>query len=193
MTRARRPEIAPFSPLRIGAITPDLWGDDWLIIDIRISPDAPPVPLGHPVNHSGRGGPTIFVTTELAAHLEHHRYGPSKAGLPIGLTALKRLRRLLGHNRYIDSTAWWEDRADDLATLTMEEFAARHGKSMGQIHNAKVALFGPTNRPNGWWRQPEITSLLRSGLPTSEIADQLGLSAGGARRLIWQARQQPTP
>lgn len=183
----------PPRKLEVGATVTDYWGDDWIVINIRTAPGVPAVPLGRPAGYFGRGGPTIFVTPALAEHLERYRHSPGKAGLPVGLTALKRLRRLLGHNRYIDSAAWWEARADDLATLTMEEFAARHGKSMGQIHNAKVALFGPTNRPNGWWRQPEITSLLRSGLPTSEIADQLGLSAGGARRLIWQARQQPTP
>ncbi|AWJ86314.1 hypothetical protein TSH58p_22615 (plasmid) [Azospirillum sp. TSH58] len=51
---------------------------------------------------------------QLTQHFEQHRQAPSALALPIGCAAIKRVRRLLGHHRYIDNATWWDERVDDL-------------------------------------------------------------------------------
>lgn len=130
-----------------------------------------------------RAVPRVIVTPALLRHLERHRQRPAALALPIGHTAITRLRRLLGHHRQMDAAAWWDERADDLADLTIEAFAAAHGRSVGAIVNARHALFGRRLRPAGWWRAPDVVEVLLADRPRADIADALGISVGSVGRL----------
>lgn len=164
----------------------DIWGDTWDVAERRPAPAyGLEVVLGWPAGMprgAGRaGGKRVVITPELGALLTAHRTSPGDLVLPIGMTALKRLRRLMGHNRYLDSAAWWEARIDDLSTLTSPEFAARHGVDPHTAAVARLRLCGSKLRPAGWWLTPEVKAVLAA--PTAQAADELGISAGGVRRL----------
>jgi hypothetical protein len=57
--------------------------------------------------------------------------------LPIGLTAAKRLRRELGVSWSWD--AWWAERREDLLSMTLEAFCAKHGCSVGAASQRRAA------------------------------------------------------
>lgn len=92
-------------------------------------------PHGEPRGQGGRGVATI-LTVELAQYLATTR--PCDVGLPIGRTTVKRLRALLGLRWSWD--AWWQARADDLQTMTLEAFCARHGCSIGAASQRRAQL-----------------------------------------------------
>lgn len=175
----------------VGHVT-DVWGDDWDVREMRPTDHGFPVCFGWPKGiargRSGSGGPKVIVTTPLAAHLEKHRLEPGKLALPIGNTAIKRLRRLMGHYHPIDRAAWWQERIGDLAEYTTEQFAETHGVSVGAIVMARQAFFGPRQRAAGWWRTPATVHILTSRQPTAEIAVELGLSVISVRRLRAEIR-----
>ncbi len=83
-------------------------------------------PHGEPRGQGGRGV-AVILTVELARYLIDTR--PREIDLPIGLTAAKRLRRVLGVSWSWDD--WWQARSGDLLSMTLEAFAARHGCSTG--------------------------------------------------------------
>jgi hypothetical protein len=89
--------------------------------------------FGGPVGKKrGTGGcvrPGVVLTKELVRHMEKFRMTPGKSDLPLGLKAVTRIRRRLGHRIRHDIRAWWEKRRKDLAALSGTEFAAKHGKS----------------------------------------------------------------
>lgn len=144
------------------------------------------IALGWPAGvPRGRGGPKVILTENLSAYLAAHRDHPKNIRLPIGRTALQRLRRILGHHWQIDRAAWWEQRTDDLSDLTIEQFCAKHSVSAGAVVNARHALFGPTLRPAGWWRADDAAALILADRPRVEIAADLGISIGSLGRLRW--------
>lgn len=165
----------------------DYCGDAWDVTEARSTPHGFDVLLGYPSGlprgRGGTGGKRVILTPELAQHLERFRERPSLSGLPVGFGVIKRLRKLLGHHRYLDRRAWWEERVDDLADLTLEAFAERHRVSVAAAANARLALFGPRLRPAGWWRAPDVAEIILSDRPRSEIAEALGLSVGSVGRL----------
>ena len=164
----------------------DVWGDEW---DVRERRDggAVPVALGWPEGarrgKGGAGGPRVIVTRELADHFERHRARPQDLGLPVGASAIKRVRRLLGHHRQIDRAAWWAERMVELCDLPVSEFAARHAVAIGAVSQARAALFGAKLRPPGWWREPDVAAVLTADEPCAMIADEVALSVGAVRRL----------
>lgn len=181
------PEVARTATIIGRAV--DVWGDAWSVRERRSTEHGFDVllgwPVGQPRGKGAAGGPRVIVTAELAAHMGRIRATPSGHGLPLGNTAITRIRRLLGHHRYIDRAAWWERRAADLIDLTIEQFAERHAVSIGAVVNARHALMGPSLRPAGWWRAPDVSAVLLSDAPTSDTAEVLGISAGSVRRLRW--------
>lgn len=162
----------------------DIWGDTWAVEEARPTTHGWAVLLGRPACRRMRHGLTVIMADSLANYLERHRHEPAvlAASLPIGATAIKRLRRLLGHHWRDDRSAWWEERAADLADLTVAEFAARYGVSAGAASTWRIRLFGRRLRPAGWWREPEVAAVLRDQ-PTAAASARLGLSPGAVRRL----------
>lgn len=92
-------------------------------------------PAGEPRGRGGRGVATI-LTAELARYLVETRQ--RDIALPIGLTAAKRLRRELGVSWSWDD--WWQQRREDLLSLTLEAFCARHGCSLGAASQRRAAI-----------------------------------------------------
>lgn len=175
----------------------DVWGDPWAVREARPTDLGFDLQLGWPAlaprGKSGAGGPRVIITPALARHMEQIRQAPGAHRLPIGNTAVKRIRRLLGHHRHMDRAKWWEERADDLADLTIAEFAARHNVSTGAIVHARHALFGATLRPAYWWQAEDVAAIIRGDAPTAAVADALGLSAGAIRRLRAALRAPTSP
>jgi transposase len=167
----------------------DIWDDRWDVREYRTTDHGFAVVLGWPAaqprGRDGSGGPKVIITAQLASHMEAHRRIPLALHLPIGATAIKRVRRLLGHHRQIDAAAWWDERVTDLSDLTIGAFANRHMVSVGAASTARSALLGPKLRPAGWWRAPDIAAIILSNRPRAEKADLLGLSAGAVGRLRW--------
>lgn len=171
---------------RIEAAT-DLWGDRHEVHEWRKTLHGFALALGWPdgavKGKGGAGGPRVILTSHLAAYFEDHRRCPSLIVLPIGKTSIKRVRRLLGHNWHDDNADWWLERLDDLADLTLDEFARRH--HVAPPGGMRIALLGHTQRPAGWWRGRPYADLLTADLPRVTIADQLGISVGAVGRLRW--------
>lgn len=110
----------------IGLIS-DRNGIDWLVAEARPTEHGFSIYLGWPQEEEGQRGVTIILTNDLAEYLCATRARDVR--LPIGRTVMIRLRKVLGQDWWRDRDAWWAARADDLATLTLEQFAARHGGS----------------------------------------------------------------
>lgn len=91
-------------------------------------------PRGEPRGKGGRGVSTI-LSAELARYLSAAR--PRDIDLPIGRTTFKRLRAELGVSWSWD--AWWADRENDLLAMTLEEFCAAHGCSIGAASQRRAA------------------------------------------------------
>jgi len=92
-------------------------------------------PQGEARGRGGRGVATI-ITAELARYLTETRL--RDVDLPISLTAVKRLRREIGVSWSWDD--WWTARSEDLSTMTLEAFCAKHGCSMGAASQRRTAL-----------------------------------------------------
>ncbi len=146
-------------------------------------------PKGVVRGKGGAGGPRVILTHNLVAYLDEQKAATSRINLPIGITAIKRLKRLLGFNWSQDRAKWWEDRSDDLASLTMAQFAERHGVSIGAVATARQAMFGNTLRPAGWWLENEILLMLIGELPRALVAERLDVSLGSVGRLRHVARK----
>ena len=172
----------------------DVWGDVWDVRETRSTGYGFDVMLGWPESAArgpgGVGGPRVIVTPDLASWLNAMRGSTTPLVLPIGATAIKRVRRLLGYHRHIDRADWWELRADDLAQLTLAAFAKKHRVSMGAASIAHTAYYGPLLRSAGWWRSEDIAAMLLSDRPASMIAEDLMMSASGVRRLRQMLRAE---
>lgn len=122
----------------IGRVT-DYAGQHWEVHERRETTHGFDVcigwPEGEPRGRGGRGVATI-ITPALAHYLAHTRQ--RDIDLPIGLTAAKRLRRVLGIEWSWDD--WWRDRAGDLRTMTLEAFAAKHQCSIGAASQRRAEL-----------------------------------------------------
>ena len=161
----------------------DAWGDPWRLEEARPTCHGFEVWLGRPVPQSGPMGRAVIVTAELAAYFEAMRVSPGAMTLPIGATAIKRVRRVLGHHRIQDRETWWLDRLEDLHELKTEDFCARHQVSAGAVSQARQAYLGEHRaRRANWWREAEMRGLLLSSCPSSWVAQQMGLAAATVRK-----------
>lgn len=176
----------------------DAWGDTWDVREARKTQFGFDVllgwPAGIPRGKGGSGGPRVIITADLAGWCNALRGSRAPNALPIGATALKRVRRLLGYHGQVDRVEWWETRADDLADMTTDRFCEKHHASAGAVSQARIAVFGRRVRETGWWRKAEIAEILLSPRPSADIADQLGVAAGAVRRMRSAiAGQSPDP
>lgn len=92
-------------------------------------------PQGEPRGKGGRGV-AVILTAELANYISNTRL--RDIDLPIGMTAVKRLRRSIGVTWSSDD--WWHSKADDLMSMTLEAFCSRHGCSIGAASQRRAAL-----------------------------------------------------
>lgn len=167
----------------------DVYGDRWDVREYREGPGFS-LAIGWPEGKrgQGKGGPRVIVTPELLGYFAQHRWrgGVQKMAdeLPIGNNAIKRIRRVVGHNIYDDTTNWWIDRMEELLTMTGAEFAEKYGKSEAACSLARSLIFGERRcRARRWWLTEPTKSILLSDYPVAIQADLLDLPAGSVRRL----------
>lgn len=166
----------------------DIWGDLWDVREERQTPHGWPLCLGWPAKAArgkgGGGGPRAIVTEPLTTYLASVRHDPAcaVAELPLGRTALKRLRAVLGHHWRDDRALFWIERIADLADLTGPAFAARHGVTPSAASLWRVDLLGRRVRPPGWWREPDTAEVIETWA-TAAAADALEIAAQSVRRL----------
>lgn len=166
--------------------TKDIFGDLW---DVREE-----LPTDHgfnlligwpqaaPRGPGGGGGPRAIITEELASYLERYRHNPKDIDLPIGKSAIKRLRRLLGHHYRHDRNLWWDERFEDLISLTIEEFAKKHNVSTGAVSQWRAKLVGAwICKVDEHIKHDHVRTALCK--PTCVAADILGISVAHVRRL----------
>lgn len=115
----------------------DIYGERWLVAEYRPTAHGWPLALGWPAGMTGRQArPGVIVTLPLAEYLMATRL--RDVVLPIGMTAIKRLRADLDLRWSWDD--WWQARAADLRAMTLEAFCARHGCSIGAASQRRRSL-----------------------------------------------------
>lgn len=144
----------------------------------------PLAPDGTRQSGKGYGGPGLVPTRDL---YRYWRKGRLKRGyiydLPASSTAIKRVRSLMRFNQYQDRRRWWMARVEDLLDLSGAEFARRHKVLESDVSEARKYFFGSRQRPNGWWREPEIRAIICSDLSHAEISRRLEIPLSSSRRL----------
>lgn len=181
-------------PVKIIAHIEDAFGVLWDVRRIAPAPDGTPCHHGWPHGwrrgRGGVGGPAWVLTPGLIAWLERNRFAALAAldGMPFGRTALKRMRRQLGHHGKTDRRAWWVERLDDLASLESQEFTERHTRTNGRLSAAAVdlaraELVGFRGQRKAAWR--DHAEVILGGMPTQIIADKLGIAVDVACKMRW--------
>lgn len=160
----------------------DIDGREYVVREVRDTEHFFPVYLGRPVGEPGPAGATVILTRDLADYiLSHRRDRIDSLALPIGTGAIKALRCRLGINRQADARHWWDSRADDLRTLTLTEFASRHGVSIAAASREHSRRFGRINRHDGWWSSGPTAEILLRDVSAADAAEQLGVAEGTVR------------
>jgi hypothetical protein len=197
--RYRPRRLAPPKP-----IVRDIWDDEWSLFERRKTPYGFPLLLGRPYPpppvRGGSGGTRVIMTAPLAAHLHTYARRPHAYPIPVSRAATNRLRTMLGID-YVAwdeaRVAWWMDRIDDLANLSIPEFIAKHRKnpwtkrgllSGPLVWSMRIRLLGRHRRERGWWKAPAVQKLLVSDLSTQAIAERFHIDAAWAGELRRKAR-----
>jgi hypothetical protein len=178
------------SKRKILCVARDSTGDEWSVTEARPTSLGWPVMLGIPtveVEARAKGGPRVILTHKLLDYLLANRKTPGekiRAELGLSKNAITNLRRTAGINRYTDARNWWSERTDDLRTLTLEQFAAKHGVKVGITEHWRLELIGKTNRDHGWYLDPSAVDALGSDLPAADVGTFLGgIPAGSVSRI----------
>jgi hypothetical protein len=146
-----------------------------------------------------RGPPSWIVTAELA-DFYRSLAGPHMlvdvlidAGLPLFPERIYEHRRQLGLHRMADTDQWWSDRADDLQSLSLAEFAEKHGVHKASAARRRVRLgitrLAKRKRPVGWWKKPEVAAEFKSREP-AELAIRYGLTVARISQIRAQMRDE---
>lgn len=168
----------------------DAWDGIWTVDDTRLTRHSFALYLGRPVPISGPQGAAVIITHELRDYLDAHRRSPELIDLPLGRSAIKRLRRVLGHNWYEDGEKWWLDRWEDLISLTTADFAAKYHVKPAAVTYARLSIIGTKQRAAMWWADPEVANLVLSPQPRIYVAQMLGISVSHVGKLKTELRRK---
>ena len=143
----------------------DVLGQTWNVTESRPTEHGWNLLAGYPVVNGApvkgvKGPPRTILTQELCAYLEEFRMKRGKVRLPLGSTAICKLRRKLGMNYWNDCKEWWKE----------TENANESGLSSSRSDT-------PLKPRNLTWTRDEIRQfpeLLNSGMSMSEIASIVG-------------------
>ncbi len=175
------PSKSPRMPT--GEYVLDAWNDLWLVMQARPTGHDFVIFLGRPREATGPMGAEVIVTPELMAHFEKHRRSPGAMDIPLSGTTIKRIRSLLGFNKYQDLEMWWLDRLNDLHELTTADFCARHRVWPSMVVLARHAYLNEHRLPEkDWWKKGEMRDMLLSKMPAAWIAQKVGLAGGTIRK-----------
>lgn len=173
----------------------DVDGGLWDVRDIRDTKHGFDLLFGSPTPRLGsyRGGPPRLIATQpLVDFWEANRttYGGVLFDLPAGRTTLKRVRHRLGFNYLDDLSDFWQERIEDLGTLSARAFAARHNVDVHVVSETRFKLLGRRARKLNWWRKARPLGILRSNITLREKGEKLSISISQAKRLSDRARRK---
>lgn len=143
-------------------IITDIWGEAWYVREKLETPHGFELlrgiygprrsPAAPRRKHTG-GLPKVIVTVPLVQHLWTHALESYEAHqLPISTETIKNLRRQLGISRSDYRDQWWTDRIEDLRSLPIKQFAAKHGVSQCTTsHHKKRLGLSRACRTRQWW------------------------------------------
>jgi hypothetical protein len=186
----------PHTKFPIVGETKDVDGYRWDIRDIRTTRHGFDLYFGTPNNDHGayrEGGNRALILTEalLSFWQENRLKGHGFLfDLPAGRTTLKRARRKLGLNFLDDRAEFWMDRVEDLGSLSVREFSARHEVGKDVTSSWRLKIVGPVARQLDWWQTPAIRKILLSGMTLIRVGRSLGISTSHAFRLRIKAQQE---
>jgi hypothetical protein len=171
----------------------DVDGTLWDVRDVRDTRHGFDLCFGTAANDHGafRGGPPRLIATEAlrdfweANSIKGHGF---LYDLPAGRTTLKRVRKRLGFNQREDTRDFFADHAEDLESLSVREFAARHGIAREVACDWRRRIVGRRTRPGGWWRKAKFLKILRADLTLIEMGRRLGIGISHAKRVRDRAR-----
>jgi hypothetical protein len=169
----------------------DVFGRWFKVSEIRTTRHSFDVYLGRAedrVKRWGIGRTGVILAKPLARYLTRLRMRPWDIDLPISTCTLNKLRKRLGFHIRRDIRHWWEDRREQLATLSRVEFAALHGRHRTTVGYHGKHLIGPRIKPRFWWKAPDVQALLLSGRQDAEIATALSIAPSSVRRLRSQSQ-----
>jgi hypothetical protein len=177
-----KPEVSKFD------LVQDIDGAVWEARHIRTTKYGFDLIIGAhwPRRGSYRMGPARLLATQpLVDFWEANRLNHDGMvfDLPAGRTTLKRLRRRLGFNYFGALSEFWQERIEDLKTLSAREFAKRHDVNLEVVFDTRRKLLGIRARPLDWWKKPLPLQVLRSKIPLREVGEKLGISISHAKRL----------
>lgn len=128
-------------------IVRDIFGVPWRVRERRPTEYGWDVCVGVPAEYKGPHGQSVVCTPDLAALLDRPSVdGWSDLRLPVSKHVLARLRRMVGVSLSAAREKWWADRIDDLSMLPIEDFAARHGCSVGAVSAARERLLSDARK-----------------------------------------------
>lgn len=187
-------------------IVHDWQGAEWRVFERRKTPYGFDLLLGRPYPtppvRGGSGGTAVILTPALAKHLRAHARLPYELPLPVGRRPIQRLRTILGidYRTWEDMRLkWWMDRIDDLATLPIPEFVAKHRNApwtrSGTISGVlawqmRIRFLGRQRKPAGWYRRPKVLALLNSDLPHDVVAERLQIAPTRAAELRYKLHSE---
>jgi hypothetical protein len=171
----------------------DVDGTLWDVRDVRDTRHGFDLCFGTPANDHGAfpGGPPRLIATEAlrdfweANQIKGHGF---LYDLPAGRSTLKRVRRRLGFNYRDDTREFFADRAGDLESLSVRDFAATHGIAPEVAGDWRRKLVGRRTRPSGWWRKAKFLRILHADLTLIEMGRRLGIGITHAKRVRDRAR-----
>jgi hypothetical protein len=192
-----RPEFAKMEPRMKHKATNldqirDVDGGLWEVLDRRATKHGFDLLFGSPKPRLGGGPPRLIVTQPLVDFWEANRakFGGILFDLPAGRTTLKRIRHRLGFNYIDDLSDFWQERIEDLETLSAREFAARHKVGHLVASETRLKLLGRRARKLDWWRKARPLKILRSDITLREMGEKLNISISQAKRLSDRAREK---
>lgn len=174
------------------AIIRDIYNHRWAVREFRETKHGFPIAFGYRLEDWGLpslGGSWIIITHPLRRYLESIRMRPSDADLPIGVTALTRLRRDLGHHHERDMLRFYKHHRRDLRKMTDKEFGAKFGIEEGAVRRYRQKHFGRKARQPGWYNTPEIRDLFLGGESTAELVSRFKIGESNVYRIRRKLRE----
>lgn len=142
----------------------DVLGQTWHVTESRPTEHGWSILSGYPEINGGlakgiKGPARVILTRELCSYLEEFRMKRGKVRLPLGSTAICKLRCKLGMNYWNDCKEWWKET-----------------ESRDKTDPSSPRNDAPLKPKNLTWTRDEIrqvSELLDSGMSMSEIARKL--------------------
>jgi hypothetical protein len=170
----------------------DVHGVNWDVRQIRPTKHGFYLFFGSPAGRPWRSNACIIPTKELRNFWDSNRtrHDGFLYDLPIGRSTVKRVRRRLQFNFREDWMKFWQDRMDDLKTMSVREFGAKHDVDHNVVNEMRFKILGRRARQIGWWREPWIIDVLLAEGTLGAAGEKLGIGTSQVFRLREEARKE---